>query len=231
MNDTITYLLVEQGITFLITWDGFGWRKAVSPRPTPSFTPMPTNVYLAYMNRLPPTRLPPTQERENTMINAKSVNLDDTAAYTADLRKEQARDAVDALVAATWGPGIDTVIAWIPTSIRSLAVVSALRFLANHKGLLVVARLTPKQIAAVEALADDAFTAVAAPLIGGWLRKSGPVLKKALGIYDPTSIEKMEASGKQLVNLLAKAMKQAAESGSDASNDDEKNDENNDDKG
>ena len=152
------------------------------------------------------------------MTNSKLNPLDDTAAYTADLRKEQAKDAVDALVNATWGPLLDPVILWLPVSIRTLAVIAALRFLADHKGLLAIARLAPKQVAAVEALADDAFAGVAAPLIGGWLRKSGPVLKKALGVYDPTCIEKGEASGKQLVNLLAKAMKQAAVDGADGDN-------------
>ncbi len=143
------------------------------------------------------------------MSTTSIVQTLDASAYTADLRRAQACEAIAHLIDADLGP-LSVVLVWLPSSVRALAVVAALRFLAGQPALLQVAQLTPKQIAAVQALADDAFGAVSAPLIGGWLRKLGPVLKKTLGLYDPATVEKGQASEDQLVNLLAKAMTRAA---------------------
>lgn len=189
----MNYLLLEQGIYFIAQVENGRWKKlGVAPRPLPNFPLVPSTPLL-----------------ENPPMSQALTNTPD--AFTADLRREQAREAIAKLSGSDWGP-LSPVVAWFPESIRDLVVVGALRYLSNNPHLLTVAQLTPKQVSAVKALADDAFGAVAAPLIGGWLRKLGPVLKATLKVYDPTTAEKGEATEEQLVNLLSRAMKKAVDS-------------------
>lgn len=191
----MNYLLLEQGIYSIVEAENGRWKKlGIAPQPLPD---------------LPFTRTsrPP---KETAMSQTLATTPDSTDAFTADLRREQAREAVTKLSASDWGP-ISPVVTWLPESIRELVIVGALRYLAANPKLLTVAKLTPKQVSAVQALADDAFNAVAAPLIGGWLRKLGPVLKATLKVYDPTTAEKGEATEEQLVNLLSRAMKKAVD--------------------
>lgn len=192
------HLLLEQGIYFLVQPEDGKWKKlGIAPQPLPDFP-------VTRSSRPPKeTTMPPSPLALSPAI--------DTDAFTAEARRETAKEAIAALASADWGP-LAPISTWLPESLKAIVVVATLQFLAANPGLLAVAKLTPKQITAVKTLAEDAFGAVSAPLIGGWLRKLGPTLKSALEVYDPSTAEKGEATEEQLVNLLSRAMKKAVDS-------------------
>lgn len=190
-----TYLYLDQGVYFLVQRNGVRWDRQLAPRPLPNF-PLLTTM--------------------ETPMNAPSAPVPsapafDTAVFSADLRKEAAKEAVATLLDADLGP-VSLLLCWFPEGTRALVVVAALRFLAAHPELLQVAGLSPKQTSAFIDLANDAYVVVVGPLVGGWLRKLGPTLRKVLGAYDPASADKKESSRTELVGLLAEAMGQAARS-------------------
>lgn len=185
----MTYLLLDQGVYFCVRFSDGRWIRELAPKPVPNF-PLITHQEIAQMSQTKPD------------------NID---AYTAEARREQAREALDTLLDADLGP-ISTILHFAPEEVRRLALIAMLHFLVKQPALLQVAKLSNKQIEGLHGLANDAFTAVAAPLIGSWLRKLSPTLKGAIRVYDAETADP-ESGEDKLVSLIAKAVNRARASG------------------